>query len=160
VYDDLRMLARRQLARLRPGNTLAPTVIVHEVYARFVERSSQDVLDRHHFLALAAHAMRDVIVNYVRRRHARKRDGGVPLPLDSEIGNRTIPSPLGPVDVIAIDEALAQLETLDPRQARVVEMRFFAGLDLTEIAAALAVSERTVKRDWRKARAFLYHALH
>jgi RNA polymerase sigma factor (TIGR02999 family) len=160
VYDDLRLLARRQLARLRPGDTLAPTVVVHEVYARFAGRASQDVLDRHHFLALAAHAMRDVIVNYVRRRHARKRDGGVPLPLDSDIGNRTIASPLGPIDVIAIDEALAQLETLDPRQARVVEMRFFAGLDLSEIAVALDVSERTVKRDWRKARAFLYHALH
>ena len=160
VYDDLRLLARRQLARLRPGKTLAPTVVVHEVYARFVERSSQDVLDRHHFLALAAHAMRDVIVNHVRRRHARKRDGGTPLPLDAGIGNRMATSAVGPIDVIAIDEALAQLEMLDARQARVVEMRFFAGLELNEIAVALDVSERTVKRDWRKARAFLYHALH
>ncbi|HEY6362756.1 MAG TPA: ECF-type sigma factor [Vicinamibacterales bacterium] len=160
VYDDLRFLARRQLARLRPGRTLAPTVVVHEVYARFAERSSQDVLDRHHFLALAARAMRDVIVDYVRRRQARKRDGGVPLPLDSGIGNRTNTSAFGPIDVIAIDEALAQLEMLDTRQARVVEMRFFAGLELDEIAVALDVSERTVKRDWQKARAFLYHALH
>jgi len=160
VYDDLRTLARRQLARLRPGQTLAPTVVVHEVYARFAERSSQDVLDRHHFLALAARAMRDVIVDYVRRRQARKRDGGVQLPLDSGIGNPLNPSAVGPIDVIAIDEALAQLEMLDPRQARVVEMRFFAGLELEEIAVALEVSERTVKRDWQKARAFLYHALH
>ena len=160
VYDDLRSLARRQLARLRPGQTLAPTVVVHEVYARFAERSSQDVLDRHHFLALAARAMRDVIVDYVRRRHARKRDGGVPLPLDSGSANPLNPSALGPIDVIAIDEALAQLEMLDARQARVVEMRFFAGLELDEIALALDVSERTVKRDWQKARAFLYHALH
>jgi RNA polymerase sigma factor (TIGR02999 family) len=160
VYDDLRLLARRQLARLRPGETLAPTVVVHEVYARFAERSSTDVLDRHHFLALAARAMRDVIVDYVRRRQTRKRDGGVPLPLDSGIGNRTNTSPVEPIDVIAIDEALAQLETLDARQARVVEMRFFAGLELNEIAVALDVSERTVKRDWQKARAFLYHALH
>lgn len=158
VYDDLRMLARRQLARLRPGETLAPTVVVHEVYARFAERSSPDVLDRHHFLALAARAMRDVIVDYVRRRQTRKRDGGVQLPLDSGIGNRT--STVEPIDVIAIDEALAQLELLDARQARVVEMRFFAGLELNEIAIALDVSERTVKRDWQKARAFLYHALH
>jgi RNA polymerase sigma factor (TIGR02999 family) len=160
VYDDLRSLARRRLSRLRPGKTLAPTVVVHEVYARFAERSSQDVLDRHHFLALAARAMRDVIVDYVRRRHARKRDGGVPLPLDSGIGDRMNASPVGPIDVIAIDEALAQLETLDARQARVVEMRFFAGLELDEIAVVLDVSERTVKRDWQKARAFLYHALH
>ena len=160
VYDDLRLLARRQLARIRPGETLAPTVLVHEVYARFAERSSQDVLDRHHFLALAARAMRDVIVDHVRRQKTRKRDGGVPLPLDSGIGNRTNTTALEPIDVIAIDEALAQLELLDPRQARVVEMRFFAGLELNEIAIALDVSERTVKRDWQKARAFLYHALH
>ncbi len=160
AYDDLRSLARRRLARLRPGKTLAPTVVVHEVYARFAERSSQDVLDRHHFLALAARAMRDVIVDYVRRRHARKRDGGVLLPLDSGIGDRMNTSRVGPIDVIAIDEALAQLETLDARQARVVEMRFFAGLELDEIAVALDVSERTVKRDWQKARAYLYHALH
>lgn len=160
VYDDLRLLARRQLARLRPGETLAPTVVVHEVYARFAERSSPDVLNRHHFLALAARAMRDVIVDYVRRRQTRKRDGGIPLPLDSGIGGPLNTSAVEPIDVIAIDEALAQLETLDARQARVVEMRFFAGLELNEIAVALDVSERTVKRDWQKARAFLYHALH
>ena len=160
VYDDLRSLARHQLDRFRTGQTLAPTVVVHEVYARFAQRSSQDVLDRHHFLALAARAMRDVIVDYVRRRHARKRDAGVPVPLDSGIDNRLNQARMRPVDVIAIDEALAQLETLDARQARVVEMRFFAGLELDEIAVALEVSERTVKRDWHKARAFLYQALH
>jgi len=162
VYDELRSLARRQLVRLRAGQgqTLAPTAVVHEVYARFAERSSRDVLDRHHFLALAARAMRDVIVNCVRRRQARKRDGGEPLPLDSAIDYRLNTSRAGPLDVLAIDEALAQLETLDARQARVVEMRFFAELELDEIAVALNVSERTVKRDWQKARAFLYHALH
>lgn len=160
VYDDLRWLARRQLGRFRPGQTLAPTVLVHEVYARFAERSSQDVLDRHHFLALAARAMRDVIVNHVRRGQAGKRDGGERLPLDSGIDDRLNPSGVGPIDVLALNEALAQLETLDARQARVVEMRFFAGLELDEIAVALDVSERTVKRDWQKARAFLYHALH
>ena len=160
VYDDLRSLARRQLVRLRAGQTLAPTVLVHEVYVRWAERSSQDVLDRHHFLALAARAMRHVIVDYVRRRQARKRDGGVPLTLDSAIGNLMDSSAAGPVDLIRVDEALAQLETLDARQARVVEMRFFAGLELHEIAIALEVSERTVKRDWQKARAFLYCAMH
>jgi RNA polymerase sigma factor (TIGR02999 family) len=160
VYDDLRWLARRQLARFPTGQTLAPTVVVHEIYARFAERSSQDVLDRHHFLALAARAMRDVIVDYVRRRQARKRDGGVLLPLDSGIDNRLQTSRAEPIDLIAMDEALSQLETLDNRQARIVEMRFFAGLELDEIAAALDISERTVKRDWQKARAFLYHALH
>jgi RNA polymerase sigma factor (TIGR02999 family) len=159
VYDDLRSIARRQLARLHAGQTLAPTVLVHEVYIRWADRSAQDVVNRHHFLALAARAMRHVIVDYVRRRQARKRDGGVALPLDSGIGNRITASSPGPIDVITIDEALAQLEMLDARQAQVVEMRFFAGLELDEIAVALDVSERTVKRDWQKARAFLYDAL-
>ena len=160
VYNNLRSLARRQLAEFSTGQTLAPTVVVHEAYARFARRSSQDVLDRHHFLALAARAMRDVIVDYVRRRHARKRDAGVAVPLDSGMDYRLNQARMRPVDVIALDEALAQLETLDARQARVVEMRFFAGLELDEIAVAVGVSERTVKRDWHKARAFLYQALH
>jgi RNA polymerase sigma factor (TIGR02999 family) len=161
VYDDLRLIARRQLARLHAGHTLAPTVLVHEVYLRWAERSSQDVVNRHHFLALVARAMRHVIVDHVRRRHARKRNGGIALQqLDSAFSDRMVATTAGLVDVITIDEALSQLETLDERQARIVEMRFFAGLDLEEIAVALDVSERTVKRDWRKARTFLYHALH
>lgn len=159
VYDDLRQIARRQLARLRAGQTLAPTVLVHEIYIRWANRSSPDVVNRHHFLALAARAMRHVIVDHVRRRQARKRDGGLALPLDSAVDGR-ITTAAGLVDVITIDEALSQLEALDERQARIVEMRFFAGLDLEEIAVALDVSARTVKRDWQKARAFLYHALH
>jgi len=160
AYDDLRWVARRQLARLGPGQTLAPTVLVHELFARFAARSSQDVADRRHFLALAAHVMRDLIVDYGRRRQAQKRNGGIQLPFDSDIDHRPRAAAVGQVDVLAIDEALAQLETLDARQARVVEMRFFAGLELAEIASALEVSERTVKRDWQKARAFLYQALH
>ena len=157
VYDDLRVLARRQLARLRPGETLAPTVLVHELYTRLAERSSRDLVDRSHFLALAARAMRHIVIDYLRRRHARRRNGGVRLPLDSAIESPAQPST---VDLMAVDEALGDLEALDSRQAKVVEMRFFGGLELEEIAAALNVSERTVKRDWQKARAFLYHALH
>jgi RNA polymerase sigma factor (TIGR02999 family) len=160
TYDDLRSLARRQLARLRARQTLAPTMLVHEVYIRWAERSSQDVRNRYHFLALAARAMRDVIVDYDRRRQALKRNGGLQLPLDSNIGYLVDGLPAGRADVITIDRALTQLEMLDARQARVVEMRFFAGLGLDEIALALDVSERTVKRDWQKARAFLYDALH
>jgi RNA polymerase sigma factor (TIGR02999 family) len=157
VYDDLRVLARRQLARLRPGETLAPTVLVHELYTRLAERSSPDIVDRSHFLALAAHAMRHIVIDYVRRRHARKRDGGVRLPLDSGIAS---PVDSSAVDLIAVDEALDELAALDSRQAKVVELRFFGGLELDEIASTLGVSERTVKRDWHKARTFLYHALH
>ena len=156
VYDDLRALARRQLARLRPGETLAPTVLVHELYTRFAARSAPDLVDRSHFLALAARAMRHIVIDYLRRRHARRRDGGVRLPLDSGFAS---PPETSAVDLIAIDAALDELEALDRRQAKVVEMRFFGGLELNEIAAALDLSERTVKRDWQKARAFLYHAL-
>ena len=151
MYSDLRGVARRQLAAIDAGQTLAPTVLVHEAYMKFMERSAPGAIDRGHFLAIAARAMRHVVVDHVRRRHAHKRDGGVPVPVDSGIGavDRS------PTDVIAVDQALVQLEQLDARQAQIVEMRFFGGLELEDIAAALGVSARTVKRDWQKARAFL-----
>jgi RNA polymerase sigma factor (TIGR02999 family) len=157
VYDDLRLLARRQLAALRPGQTLAPTALVHEAYIRFSERSAPDVVDRSHFFAVAARAMRNVVIDHLRRRQADKRDPGGPLvTLDVEHAAAYDSSP---VDLIAMNEALTQLELLDARQARIVELRFFGGLELEEIATELDVSARTVKRDWRKARAFLYHTL-
>jgi RNA polymerase sigma factor (TIGR02999 family) len=154
MYSDLRGVARRQLAAIDAGQTLAPTILVHEAYMKFMERSAPGAVDRGHFLAIAARAMRHVVVDYVRRRHASKRDGGVPVPLDSGFGA----ADRSPTDVIAVDQALVQLERLDARQAKIVEMRFFGGLELEDIAAALGVSARTVKRDWQKARAFL-HAL-
>jgi RNA polymerase sigma factor (TIGR02999 family) len=157
VYDDLRMLARRQLAALHAGQTLAPTALVHEAYMKFAERSAPDLVDRSHFFAVAARAMRHVVVDYVRRRQAYKRDPGSPvMPLDADAAAADARSP---IDLIAMNEALAQLETLDRRQARIVELRFFGGLELDEIAKELEVSDRTVKRDWRKARTFLHHAL-
>lgn len=157
VYDDLRALARRQLALLDPGQTLAPTALVHEAYLRFANRSAPHVIDRQHFLAIAARAMRQVVIDYLRRRQAHKRDaGGVRVTLDSGIAGR----PDAPLDdVLALDEALKQLERLDARQARIVELRYFGGLELREIADLLSISERSVKRDWQKARGFLYHAL-
>lgn len=157
VYDDLRMLARRQLARLRAGQTLAPTVLVHEAYMKFAKRSAPNVVDRAHFLAIAARAMRNVVVDYVRRRQSDKRNPGAPVTaLDGDVAAVTGTSP---VDLLAMHEALTQLETLDPRQARIVELRFFGGLELEEIAKELGVSSRTVKRDWRNARTFLSRAL-
>jgi RNA polymerase sigma factor (TIGR02999 family) len=157
VYDDLRTLARRQLARLHAGQTLAPTVLVHEAYMKFAERSAPDVVNRSHFLAVAARAMRHVVVDYVRRRQSHKRNPGTAVTaLHDEVA---IAGAASPVDLIAMNEALAQLETLDPRQARIVELRFFGGLELEEIAEELGVSSRTVKRDWRNARTFLFRAL-
>jgi RNA polymerase sigma factor (TIGR02999 family) len=156
VYDDLRALARRQLASLNPGQTLVPTLLVHEAFVRFAERSAPQAIDRQHFLAIAARAMRHVVIDYLRRRHAQKRDGGVILPLDSQVAASAQPST---VDLLALDEALTRLEQLDARQAQIVEMRYFGGIDLREIAISLKISERSVKRDWQKARAFLYDTL-
>jgi RNA polymerase sigma factor (TIGR02999 family) len=156
VYDDLRALARRQLARANPGETLAPTALVHEAYMKFADRSAPDAVDRHHFLGIAAHAMRHIVIDHIRRRRAQKRDGGVHLPLESDVADG---SGRSSIDLIAMDEALTELERLDARQAKVVELRFFAGLELKEIASMLSTSERTIKRDWQKARSFLYAAL-
>jgi RNA polymerase sigma factor (TIGR02999 family) len=157
VYDDLRTLARRQLARLRPGQSLAATALVHEAYLKFAERSAPLVVNRDHFLAIAARAMRHIVIDYIRRRQALKRDdGGVVVPISSNVAART---ELAPADLIAMNEALDRLEAVDARQAQVVEMRFFGGLELKEIAAVLDTSERTVKRDWQRARAFLYVSL-
>jgi len=156
VYDDLRALARRQLARLNPGQTLASTALVHEAYMKFAERSAPAAVDRQHFRGIAARAMRHSVIDHIRRRRAQKRDGGVQIPLDEDVAAGNGPSS---IDLIAMDEALTELERLDARQAKVVELRFFAGLELKEIASTLSTSERTIKRDWHKARAFLGAAL-
>jgi RNA polymerase sigma factor (TIGR02999 family) len=156
VYDDLRALARRQLARLNPGQTLAPTALVHEAYMKFAERSAPAAVDRQHFLGIAAHAMRHIVIDHIRKRRAQKRDGGVQKPFEEDVADGNGSSSF---DMIAMDEALTELERLDARQAKVVELRFFAGLELKEIAAMLSTSERTIKRDWHKARAFLGAAL-
>ncbi len=156
VYDDLRALARRQLARLRPGETLAPTALVHEAYLKFAERSAPAVVDRQHFLAVAARAMRFIVVDHVRRRQAQKRDDGGGVAGSTEPAGR---AELTPIDLIAMNDALEELEALDARQAQVVELRFFGGLELKEIATMLDTSERTVKRDWQRARAFLCASL-
>jgi RNA polymerase sigma factor (TIGR02999 family) len=157
VYDDLRTLARRQLSRLRVGQTLAPTALVHEAYMKFSARSAPNVVDRSHFLSVAARAMRHVVVDYVRRNQSDKRNPGAPvMALDGDV---VAADGISPVDLIAMDQALGQLDILDPRQARIVELRFFGGLELEEIATELGISSRTVKRDWRNARAFLSRVL-
>jgi RNA polymerase sigma factor (TIGR02999 family) len=155
VYQELRNAARRQIGRLNPGGTLTPTALVHEVYLRFAERPAPVVVNRQHFIAVAASAMRRVIIDHLRRRQARKRDGGPHLLI--EVPGPAVEKSL--VDVLALDKALTELESLDPQQAKIVEMRFFGGLNIEEIAVAMDLSGRTVKREWQRARTFLYHAL-
>ena len=157
VYDDLRAVARRQLARVPAGESLVATALVHEAYLRFAERSAPAVVDRRHFLAVAARAMRNIVVDHIRRRQAQKRDAwGSRVTLPGELRAKAA---MSATEVMAINEALDELEVLDPRQAQVVELRFFGGLELKEIASVLDTSERTVKRDWQRARAFLYATL-
>ena len=156
IYDELRLLARRQVARLPPGQTLSPTALVHEAYVKLVDASGGRLRDEQHFRALAARAMRQIIIDYLRRQHANKRDPGLPHTTLSDVA---IPGEATEDDLLALDQALNQLEALDKRQARIVEMRFFAGLDVVEVAATLGISERTVKREWQKARAFLFATL-
>lgn len=157
VYDELRVIAARHARRMRAGDTAGPTVLVHEVYLRFAERSAPQVLDRDHFVALASRAMRMVLVDHWRRKHSQKRNPHAPSSINIE--EVPAPDPMPAVDLLALDDALGALADLDPRQARIVELRFFGGLTLAEIAAMLDVSERTVKREWQKARAFLYQSM-
>ena len=153
VYDELKRLARRQRGRGVPGGTLSTTALVHEAYLKLVDPSRVEIQDRRHFFALAARVMRQLIVDSARRRSAGKRGGGVP---DVVLDELHAASAERPVDVIAVEEALTRLQAVDPRLARVVEMRFYAGLSVEETADMLDTSPRTVKREWQKARAFLY----
>jgi RNA polymerase sigma factor (TIGR02999 family) len=156
VYDQLRQIARRRLARERDDHTLRTTELVHEAYGRLVDHHAVDWNDRSHFFAVAARAMRQVLVEHARKKNAQKRGGKAP---HVSVGQAP-PSDQPPsVSILALHDALERLETLDARQAKVVEGRFFAGLTIGETAQMLDVSPSTVKRDWRTARAWLARAL-
>ncbi len=155
VYDELRVLARRQLAR-GSSKTLQTTAVVNEAYLKLVDSSSLSFVNRGHFYAIASKAMRQILVDYARRGAARKR-GGDRVRVDLDENQVSIEERAA--DVLAIHEALTRLEELDARLGRIVEMRFFAGLSVEETAGVLDASPSTVKRDWRKARAFLYREL-
>ena len=154
-YAELRRLARRQLRRLRPGQTLTTTALVHEAYLK-LGKAFITPADRNHFLALAARAMRQILVDYARRRASGKRGGGLrPATLDGD----SIPVEALADEMLGIDRALTRLEALDERLARIVEWRFFGGMSEEDVAAALGITARTVRRDWQKARAFLFREL-
>ncbi|HSJ15544.1 MAG TPA: sigma-70 family RNA polymerase sigma factor [Longimicrobiales bacterium] len=156
VYEELRTHARRQLRQQAPGQTLSPTVLVHEVYVKLAHAAPLELDDRRHFFALAARAMRQIIVDHARRALAQKRGAGARA-VTIELADVSPATP--PADLLALDRALDELAELDERLARTVELRFFAGLSVEETAEAMQVSARTVKRDWRKARAYLLRAL-
>ena len=156
LYQELRALAHTQLRRRRPQQSLATTGLVHETYLKLANQSRLDLRDRGHFMALAARAMRQIVVDYARPRAAGKRGGGAVAEVFDE---RKAAADVPTVDILALDEALSRLEGLEPSLSRIVEMRFFAGFSVEETADILGLSERTVKRNWRKARAFLYAEL-
>jgi RNA polymerase sigma-70 factor, ECF subfamily len=155
IYAQLKTIARGMLARERRDHTLEPTALVHETFLRLRGRGI-DWQDRGHFFAVAARAMRRVLVDHARARLAKKRpqsDERVPVEESLEF------SAADPVTVLAVDDAVTRLATVDERQARIVEMRFFGGLTEEEIAEAFGISSRTVKREWRVARLWLFSQL-
>lgn len=156
VYDELRRLARRQLARQPAGRTLTTTVLIHEAYLRLVDQQAARFEDRAHFYGYAARVMRAVLVDAARARAARKRGGDlVPTDLDE----RHLPIDVQADLILAVDQALERLAREDERLARLVECRFFGGMSDEDLAGTLGVSDRTVRRDWLKARTWLHAQL-
>ncbi|MBT8337357.1 MAG: sigma-70 family RNA polymerase sigma factor [Gemmatimonadetes bacterium] len=156
VYAELKSIAAARLRAERAGHTLSATALVHEAYLKLVRQSDVDWQSRGHFFSIAARAMRRVLLDYAIARKAEKRGGGAALvTLEHESAGRDVDLD----QVIAIDEALTRLAELDARQAQVVELRYFGGLNLEDIATALEVSLSSVNRDWRMARAFLANTL-
>jgi RNA polymerase sigma factor (TIGR02999 family) len=157
VYNELRRMAAACMQRERAGHTLQATALVHEAYMRLAGAQQGPWQNRAHFFAIAAHAMRQVLMDHARRRHADKRGGAnarkVEIDAELFIDENKLE------DVIAMDEALTRLEKIDPRQSQLVELRFFAGLDVEQAAEVMGISTTTVKREWRSARAWLHGEL-
>lgn len=153
IYGELRAIADDCFRGQAGSHTLQPTALVNEAWLRLAERS---FCDRRHFVAVAARAMRQILVDHARRRGAQKRGGDARR---VTIAEPAAPEGLAQIDVVALDAALADLAEVDPRQARIVELRFFGGLDVAETAEALGVSPRTVELDWRMAKAWLSREL-
>ena len=150
VYKELRQLAHNHLQREQRRQTLQTAMVVHEAYLRLAKYSPRALRDRKQFFAMASGIMRQVLVDHARERQARKRDAGIKVELTPEM------APISSrEDLLALDEALGRLEKLDPRQSRIVQLRFFAGLSIEETAEVLGMSSSTVTRDWLTARAWL-----
>lgn len=163
VYDKLHDLARRQRRRWQGDETLNTTALLHEAYLRLVDQSSPQWENRSHFLAVASTAMRQILVDYARRKRAAKRGGGrQPVSLheiEASLRRGEDPSEVGSEALIALEESLRRLERVEPRQSRIVECRFFGGMTIRDTARALGISPATVKRGWSMAQAWLYRDL-
>ena len=160
VYSELHRLAHLQMAGERPGHVLQPSALVNEAFVRLMGSGGSEWENRRQFFAAAARLMRQVLVDFARAEEAGKRGGRDAQAKVFDMDELSTPQPFVSLeDMIAIDEALTRLEALDRTQAQVVELRFFGGLENGEIARVLAISERTVLREWRLARAFLFHSL-
>jgi RNA polymerase sigma factor (TIGR02999 family) len=156
VFAELRRLAHLYMARERPGHTLQTSALVNEAYLRLIDARRIDWRDRAHFLAVSAKIMRQVLMQYARSRRARKRGASVTR---VEFGEAFIASPENDEDLIALDDALDGLATIDSREAKVVELRFFGGLSEEETAHVLGISDRTVRREWNHAKVWLLREL-
>lgn len=152
IYQELRTLAHRHLRALRPGETLNTTALVHEAYIKLSSSPSAEWTTRAHFMAIASKSMRHIIVDAVRHRMAEKRGGGVG---HDRLGDVDVAAP-EQVNLVDLNDSLQRMEEAEPRLAKIVEQHFFGGMTFKEIAQALDVSERTIRREWRKARIWLY----
>ncbi|HTE42835.1 MAG TPA: ECF-type sigma factor [Steroidobacteraceae bacterium] len=155
VYEELHRIAQAAMRRESAGHTLQPTLLVDEAFLKLVGQKSAQWENRSQFYALASQTIRRILVDHARARRRVKRDHGMRVTLNEAVAE----APEKSLDLLALDDALSQLDSLAPRQARVVEMRYFAGLEIEEVATALDISVATVKRDWTFARAFLLRAL-
>jgi RNA polymerase sigma factor (TIGR02999 family) len=155
VYTELKALAAGYLRSERADHTLQTTGLVHEAYLKLVDQKRTTFKNRSHFFGIAAQAMRRILVDHARKRRAAKRDGGQPITLDDDIAGIAADTD----EVLAVDEALERLAAMDPRQARIVELRYFAGMSIEATAEALEISPATVKRDWLSAKAWLQREL-
>ena len=157
VYDQLRRLANSYLRKERSNHTLQPTALVHEAYLRLVGQNEIEWQNRAHFFGISARLMREILIEYARAKNRQKRGGEfrTQIALDDAVSF----SSQNELDVVAVDEALTKLEALDERQARIVEMKFFGGLTVEEIAEVLDISAATVKREWATAKLLLYKML-
>jgi RNA polymerase sigma-70 factor (ECF subfamily) len=156
VYDELRRIARRCLANQSGNHTLQPTALVHEAYLRLARRDSVDWQDRAHFFALAAQMMRQILVDHARKQLAAKRGGNA---ITLVVDEASAVSKERSLDLLGLDDAINRLAALDPRQSKIVELRFFGGLSIEETAQAVNISAATTKREWATARLWLYNAM-